>query len=249
MNLSDEFKEEITQSLLDTYNIKCISIDKIGMEKVEKDYFIRHSFKGDLENSPFLGSLNFFLQPNGDCSFNISGWFANKSKDFMKSITKNNSYLQAIEEVRGWLNSNFDQRINIQTGCYWMGMGSLNYQRGSINKVVINMTPSAKGKITLVLSSSNKFNEISLLNYSFFEEDNKSKFNYITEFDVTSCSPVDVANNNVDLEKFKKRLLREYMLKYSGLTGKPNILSFDDFNTLSYQNIIDYLIVQKMQEI
>lgn len=249
MKITEEFKILFTQSLLDTYNIKCLSFEQIGLERIGRDEFIRYSFKGYLENLPFLGSLNFFLQRNGDCSFNISGWFANKSKDFMKSITKNNSYLQAIEEVSGWLTSNFNQRINIQTGCYWIGVGSLNYQRGSINKVVISMTPSAKGKITLVTSSSNKFNEISLLNYSFFEKDNKSTFNYSTEFDMAACSPVDVDDNNVDLEQFKKRLLREYMLKYSGLTDKPNILSFDDFNTLSYQNIIDYLIVQKMKEI
>lgn len=248
MKLSDEFKEEITQSLLDTYNVKCISIEKSGMERVENTYFIRHSFNGYLDNLPFSGALNFFLLNNGDCSFTVSGWFSNKCQDFMKSITKNNSYLQAIEEVRGWLTSNFDKRIDNQIGWALIGSGNLCYNRGVINNIVINMTPSSTGKLKIISSSAYKYHGLNLLHYSFLEKDNELNFDYKIYLD-DSIIEVNATDNLVDLEQFKKSLVRGYMSIYSKLNNTPSILSVDDFNTLSYQHIIDYLIVQKMQEI
>jgi hypothetical protein len=33
------------------------------------------------------------------------------------------------------------------------------------------------------------------------------------------------------------------------MTSTPNVLSIDEFNTLSYQHILDYLTVQHMKDI
>jgi hypothetical protein len=244
MKLSKEFKEIFTQSLLDTYNVKCLS-----MEKVEMDGFIRYAFEGHVDNVPFAGSLNLILQSDGHCDFSVSGWFVKNHRAFCDSITKNNSYVQAIKEVNSWLTSNFGRRIENQIGRFWIGIGSFLYKRGSITNIIINMTPSSTGKLKIVTSSADKFIGVHLLDYSFFEKNDKSNFNYRSNTDHALCSPVDVDDNNVDLELFKKRLVREYMLAYAQLTESPNILSVDEFNTLSYEHIIDYLTVQKMQDI
>jgi hypothetical protein len=248
MNLSNEFKEKINQSLFDTYNVKCISIEKSGMERVGNTYCIRHSFNGYLDNLPFSGALNFFLLDNGDCSFTVSGWFSNKCQDFMKSITKNNSYLQAIEQVSGWLTSNFDKRIDNQIGWALIGSGNLCYQRGVINNIVISMTPSSTGKLKIIQSSAYKYHGLNLLHYSFLEKDNALNFDYKIYID-DSIIEVNATDTFVDLDQFKKSLVHGYMSTYSRLNNTRSILSVDDFNTLSYQHIIDYLTVQQMQDI
>lgn len=249
MEITEEFKNIFTQSLFDTYNIKCISIEKNRVEKIENIYFISYKFDGLLDNIPFEGALNFFLQNNGHCEFNVSGWFKDKREDFVESITKNNSYLKSIQEVTSWLTYNFSRKIDIQIGYCWIGTGNFCYTKGLINNIIMSMTPSCTGKISLVSSSVNKFRNVNLLNYSFFENGEQSNFEYKTLSDDVSCSLVDVADNHVDLDQFKKRLVREYMLTYSDLTSIPNLLSVDEFDSLSYQHIIDYLIVQKMQDI
>lgn len=250
MKITEEFKKLFNQSLLDTYNIQCVSIEKSGMERIENTYFIRHSFNGYLNNSPFSGALNFLLHDNGDCTFAVSGWFSNKCQDFMKMITKDNRYLQAIEEVSGWLTSNFDKHIDNKIGCAFIGSGSLCYQRGVINNIVINMTPSATGKLKIISSSDYKYHGLNLLHYSFLEKENENEFNFYYKIYLDdSVIEVNATDTLIDLNQFKKSLVRGYISTYCKLNNKPSILSVDDFNTLSYEHIIDYLIVQKMQEI
>ena len=248
--ITPEFKAIFTQSLFDNYNIKCHSIEKNKIERVERSDFINYSFDGYLDNEPFKGTLNFILDENGDCTFTVSGSFKDRPRfHFVESIIeKNNSYIQSIKDVGEWLTSNFGQPIDIQIGYSWMGRGSFSYQKGLISNIVINMTPSSRGKISLI--STPKYRNFDLLTYFLFEKDNTSTFKYYkTATDAVSCSPVDVDDNHVDLDKFKTRFVREYMLMYSKLTGIPNLLSLDDFNTLSYDHIIGYLTVQQMEAI
>jgi hypothetical protein len=247
--VTPEFKAIFTQLLFDKYTVNCHSIEKIKIERIERCEHIRYSFDGYLNEKPFQGSINFILNEHGHGNFTVSGWFKDLPRfDFVESIVKNNNaYLQSIKDVGGWLTFNFGNPIDIQTGYSWIGRGSFNYQKGLISNIVINMTPSSRGKIALI--SMPKYRRFELLTYSLFEKDNTLTFNYKAATDECSCSPVDVVDNYADLDKFKTRFVREYMLMYSKLTGTPNLLSLYDFNTLSYDHIIGYLTVQQMEAI
>lgn len=248
--ITPEFKAIFKQLLFDKYTVNCHSIEKIKLERIERCEHITYSFNGYLDEKPFQGSINFILDDQGYCNFTVSGWFSDVRRcDFIESILeKNNKYIQSIKDVGEWLTSNFGQPIDIQIGCSWMGQGSFSYQKGLISNIVISMTPSSRGKISLILSD--KYRRFHLLTYFLFEKDNTSTFKYYkTATDEVSCRPVDVDDNHVDLDKFKTRFVREYMLMHSKLTGIPNILSLDDFNTLSYDHIIGYLTVQQMEAI
>lgn len=250
MILTKEFKKLFMQTLWDTYNVECL-----WMEKVEMNGSLRYAFQGHIEKSPFTGSLNLFVQEDGHYNFTVTGWLIHDRNAFGESLTKNNSYLQAIKEVNNFLTFNFGRVIENHIGRFWIGTGSFLCRRRSITNIIINMTPSSTGSLRIVSSSTDKYIDGNLLEYSFFVKDDKTHFNYRTtpdhgfKNDTGFCSPVDVDDNNVDLKLFKKRLVREYMQAYSKLTETPNILSVDEFNTLSYDHIIDYLTVQKMQDI
>lgn len=247
--ITPEFKAIFTQLLFDKYTVTCHSIEKINIERIERCDHIRYSFDGYLDEKPFQGSINFILNKQGCCNFTVSGWFKDLRRfDFVESIIQNNNtYLQAIKNVGEWLTFNFDKPIDIQIGCSWIGRGSFYYQKGLISNLIINMTPSYRGKIALIPKPA--YRRFELLTYSFFEKDNTLTFNYKAATDEHSCSPVDVVDNHIDLDKFKTRFVREYMLMNSKLTGTPNLLSLYDFNTLSYDHIIGYLTVQKMEAI
>lgn len=238
------------QALWDTYNVECLS-----MESLEMNGNLRYAFEGNIDTVPFRGSLNLFVQEDGHYDFTVTGWFVHSHNTFFENITKDNSYFQAIKEVDSWLTFNFGRQIDNRIGRFWIGIGSFLHKRRSITNIIMNMTPSSTGRLKIVSSSTDKYIDGDLLDYSFFIKDDKSHFNYRTtpehgsKTDTGFCSPVDVDDNNVDLELFKKRLVREYMQAYSKLTETPNILSVDEFNTLSYEHIIDYLTVQKMQDI
>lgn len=247
--LTAEFKGLFTQLLFDKYTVKCHSIKKNKTERIEHCDHISYSFDGYLDEKPFQGVICFILNNRGYCTFTVSGWFTdNRRFDFVESIIQNNNtYLQAIKDVGEWLTFNFDKPIDIQIGCSWIGRGNFNYQKGLISDLVINMTPSYRGKIKLI--SMPAYRRFDLLTYSFFEKDNTLTFNYKAATDENSCSPVDVVDINVDLDKFKTCFVREYMLMHSKLTGIPNLLTINDFNTLSYDHIIGYLTVQQMRAI
>lgn len=244
MNLTKNFKNILTQSLLDSYNVQNLS-----MEKIKGNGYIRYELKGYVGNNSFLGSLNLCLQIDGQCDFSVTGWFDNDHRSFSQSITKNNAYLQSIKEVGDLMFSSFGRRIETQFGRFWIGSGSFLYNRLTISDVNINMTPSSNARLKIVAIPGDNAVDLDLLDYSFFVKDAQSHFNYRTRLDHALCSPLDVEINHVDLEQFKKRLVRQYMLAFSELTDTPNLLSVEDFNTLSYQHIIDYLTVQQMQDI
>lgn len=244
-----EFKAIFTQLLFDKYTVNCHSIEQITIERIERCDHVQYSFNGYLDEKPFQGSINFILNEQGYCNFTVSGWFKELRRfDFVESIIqKNNTYLQSIKYVGEWLTFNFGKPIDIQIGCSWIGRGSFYYQKGLISNLIINMTPSCRGKIALI--SMPTYRRFELLTYSFFEKDNTLTFNYKAAADDHSCSPVNVADIHFDLDKFKTRFVREYMLMNSKLTGTPSLLSLDDFNTLSYDHIIGYLTVQQMEAI
>lgn len=54
---------------------------------------------------------------------------------------------------------------------------------------------------------------------------------------------------DADTDAFKLQLLKDYLDAYQSLTQKPLILSQDDFDTISYSQLFDYLKIQAMHDI
>ena len=100
-------------------------------------------------------------------------------------------------------------------------------------------------RIEIVPHKNDEFIENGLLEYTYVHKESKQIFNYILTNQSTFYTSVD----NMEIEAFKKMLVREYMQAHSTITQTPNLLSIEEFDKLSYKNIIDYLIVQHMQEI
>lgn len=239
MKLSKEFTQLIKQSLFDRY-----AIEDLKITREEQKDFIRFSLKGIVNNESFFGSLNIIDNKNSICSFTITGWFDDNSRSFMNYVLKDNVYSKTISEIGEFLYSNFGRPLNIFVGRFHIGMGEFSFNGKKITNISINANPSFRSRIEIVPKENDKVVDNILLEISYIFKNDKSIFNY-----ATNSSKFYSSHNNMELDLLKKMLIREYMTTYASLTETTNLISFDEFNTLSYQHIIDYLIVQHMQEI
>lgn len=240
MELSIEFKRLIKQALLDRYNI-----ENIIMENVEQKDFIRYSLKGCVNNDPFVGSLNIAENKYKTYSFTITGWIDGNNQSFMNYILKDNIYINTINEINEFLQSNFKRPIKTVWGRFHIGTGDFSFDGKSFTNISMNINPSFRARIEIVPHKNDEFIENALLEYTYVHKESKQIFNYI----ITNQSTFYTSVDNMEIEAFKKMLVREYMQAHSTITQTPNLLSIEEFDILSYKNIIDYLIVQHMQEI
>jgi hypothetical protein len=240
MKLSKEFETLIKQSLFDRYAVEDLKITR----EQQKD-FIRFSLKGLVNNESFVGSLNIVEHKDSTASFTMTGWFDGNSRSFMNHVLKDNIYTNTISEIGEFLHSNFSRPITTVVGRFHIGMGEFSLDGKKITNISINANPAFRSRIEIIPKEKDKVIDNILLEISYIVKDGQSHFNYATKDEAVFYTSV----NNMDLDSLKKILLREYMTAYSLLTEIPNLLSFDEFNTLSYQHIIDYLTVQQMNDI
>lgn len=240
MKLSIELETIIKQSLFERYAIEDMSIQPEN----QKD-FIRFSLKGHIRSEPFCGSLNIAKNKDKTYSFTITGWFTNSYRSFMHYVLKDNVYTNSINEIDIFLHSSFGRHITTVLGRFHIGTGDFSFDGKTFTHISINVNPSFRSRLEIAPQEKDKIIDNVLLEYAYVIKDGQSYFTYTT----ATHSIFNTSVDNKELETFKKMLIREYMTAYSLLTERPNLLNIDEFNTLSYQHIIDYLTVQHMQEI
>lgn len=240
MQLNTEFKLLIKEALLDKYGIDCPTMDR-----VEQKDFIRYSLKGCVNNAPFVGSFNIAENKDKTYSFTITGWIEGNNRAFMDYILKDNIYIKAINEVNEFLQSNFERPITTVWGRFHIGTGDFSFDGKSFTKLSININPSLRARLEIVPNKSDKYIEMALMEYTYVIKDSQPRFSYIPVNQSTVYSSFD----DMAMEPFKKMLVREYMQAYATITETPNLLTVEEFDTLSYQHIIDYLTVQHMHDI
>ena len=239
MKLSIEFTNLIKQSLFDRY-----AIEDLSMQQEDQKGFIRFSLKGRIYQEPFVGSLNIAENKDKTYSFTMTGWFEDKQRSFMKYLLMDNVYINAISEVEDFLSSNFGRHITTILGRFHIGTGEFSLNGKKFTDVSINANPTFRSRLEIVLEEKDTFIPTILLEYAYVIKDGHSNFSY-TDVDHNFYLSLD----DQDIEALKKILIREYMVAYSTITSTPNVLSIDEFNTLSYQHILDYLTVQHMKDI
>lgn len=239
MKLTKNFKKIFIQSLLDSYNIHCES-----MELVIQYNFVRYALKGHRNQEPFTGSLNIVSKSDGICHFTVTGWLDNHDK-LINEVTKDNPYIKAISEVSDFLSLHFNRNILTKNNRIFIGMGHFSYRGRSISDIFINMNPAILRQLDIEQGDDDDNIIVTyLLEYDLFYKDNKPLFNYKSKKD-----HVIHFINDDELESFKKFLIYSYMTAHAEITLRPNLLTQEQFDTLSYQHILDYLIVQDMQNI
>lgn len=240
MKLTKEFKKKFVQSLLDSYNIHCES-----MELVVQYDFARYALKGHRNQEPFIGSLNIVSKSDAICRFTVTGWLDNPYT-LINDATKDNPYIKAIEEVSSFLSFHFNRNIITHNQRIFIGNGHFSYNGRSITEIFINMHPSILRQLDIEEAESDASIIPSLLEYDLFFKDDQFLLNYQSKKD----NIIGFFNSDDNsLEMFKKFLISRYMISYALMTRTQNLLTVEQFDTLSYQNILDYLIVQDMHNI
>jgi len=239
MKLTKEFKKVFVQSLLESYNVHCQSMDLLI-----QDNFVRYELKGHLDQSPFTGSLNIVYKNDGLCKFTVTGWLEDRHV-LIDKATKDSPYLKAIDEVTDFLLLHFNRNIKAKTHRIFLGTGYFSYKGRSITDIFINMKPAVLRQLDIENKDNDQSVVTHLLDYDLFFKDNQECFNYKNNKEHKLYSMKDIH----DLDVFKKFLIANYMTVYSQMTNTPNLLRIEEFDTLSYQNVLDYLIVQDMHNI
>lgn len=248
MKLSAEVQDVIRQSLLDSYGIVYTS-----MNEDENIYYTRYELKGHLDNINFGGSLNIACHSGNDYSFNITGFFEGNTRKFMDYILTNNEYINAIKEIDDFVSQYFDRNLRTIYNRFHIAMGSFSFDGKSFSNIKINATPAFAVSLDISPKQEDQIIDNSLIDIFYGVEKGKEQLSCRTKrfYDsdnILSELGSDVFSN-LDLAMFKKVLIREYMLSYSALTETPIILKPEDFISLSYEHLLDYLTVQRMNDI
>lgn len=248
MKISSEVKDIIRKSLLDSYGINYAS-----MEHDENIYYTRYELKGHLDNVNFGGSLNIACNKGNDYSFNITGFFEGNTRKFMDYILTNNEYINAIKEIDDFVSQYFDRNLRTIYNRFHIAMGDFSFDGKSFSNIKINATPAFAVSLDISPKQEDQIIDNSLIDIFYGVENGKEHLSCRTKrfYDcdnILSELGSDVFSN-LDLAMFKKVLIREYMLSYSALTETPIILKPEDFISLSYEHLLDYLTVQRMNDI
>jgi len=248
MKISTEFQNIIKTALLDSYGIICTS-----MEQDENIYYTRYELKGQLENLNFGGSLNIACNKGNDYSFNITGFFDGNTRKFMDYILKNNQYSNAIKEINDYVSEHFDRSLHTIYNRFHIAMGDFSFDGKSFSNIKINATPAFALSLEISPKQEDQIIDNGLIDFFYGIENGKEQISCRTKRFYDSEHGLNELGSDVfsglDLDTFKKILIREYMLSYSALTEIPIILKSEEFISLSYENLLDYLTVQRMNDI
>lgn len=249
MKISTEFQNSIKTALLASYGIACTS-----MEQDEKNiYYTRYELKGQLDNVNFGGSLNIACNKGNEYSFNITGFFDGNTRKFMDFILKRNQYTNAIKEINDYVSEHFDRSLHTIHNRFHIAMGDFSFDGKSFSNIKINATPTFVMSFEISSKQEDQIIDNSLIDFFYGVEEGKEKASCRTKRFYDSKHTLNELGSDVfsclDLDMFKKILIREYMLSYSALTKIPIMLKTEDFISLSYEHLLDYLTVQRMNDI
>lgn len=248
MRISAEFQDIIRQALLDSYGIVCTSMDED-----ENIYYTRYELKGHLNNVNFGGSLNISCNSGNDYSFNITGFFDGNTRKFMDYILTNNQYINAIKEMDDFVSEHFDRNLRTIYNRFHIAMGGFSFDRKSFSNITINATPAFAVTLDISPKQEDQIIDNSLIDIFYGVEKGKEQLSCRTKRFYDSENALSELGSDVfcglNLDMFKKLLIREYMFSYSALTESSIILKPEDFISLSYEHLLDYLTVQRMNDI
>lgn len=243
MNITNETMRVIEQSLFDTYGIK--SKTSFFFKTHEATFY---KLAGTLNGRSFIGTIDV-LKSNiveNKFTFSVSGRFDDDTDSLKNHVLADNVLLIAINEVNQLVNDNFARVMSLFYKSFYLGVGSFFFINEAIEQLMLDMTPEfylnlefgRKDDDTMVVSKSLMFT-------SYATKKGLKEIQY----QLPDCLTLRKINDHSGVDEFKKTLLREYMSSYSRTTCKELVLALDDFDTLSYENIIEYLKVQSMQDI
>lgn len=248
MKISTEFQNIIRTALLDSYGINYTS-----MEQDENIYYTRYELKGHLNNVNFGGSLNIACNKGNDYSFNITGFFDGNTRKFMNYILKSNQYSNAVKEIDDYVSEHFDRMLHTIYNRFHIAMGDFSFDGKSFSNIKINATPAFALSLDISPKQEDQIIDNSLIDFFYSIKDGKEQASCRTKRFYNSDHTLNELGSDVfsglDLDTFRKLLIREYMLSYSALTETPIILKPEDFISLSYEHLLDYLTVQRMNDI
>lgn len=249
MKLTIEFQNIIRQALLDSYGVNSIT-----MEHDENIYYTRYKLNGYLDNVNWGGSLNISCKKGNDYSFDITGSFDGNTRKFMDYILKDNKYSNAVKEIDDYVSEHFDRTIRSIYNRFHIAIGNFSFDGKFFNNIKINATPAFAVSLDISPKQEDQIIGNSLLEFSYSVVDCKEQLSCVTKIFYNSNNTISVlAGSNffssLDLDAFKKILIREYMFSYSRLTEIPIILKPEEFISLSYETLLDYLMVQQMNDI
>ena len=248
MKISTEVQHIIREALLDSYGI-----DYTSMVHDENIYYTRYELKGHLDNVAFGGSVNIACNKGNDYSFNITGFFDGNTRKFMDYILKNNQYVNAVKEIDDYVSEHFDRNLRTIYNRFHIAMGDFSFDGKSFSNIKINATPAFAVSLDISPKQEDQIIDNNLMDFFYGVDDGKEQGSCRTKRFYNSDNTLNDLGSDVfcglDLEAFKKLLIREYMLSYSSLTETPIILKPEDFISLSYDHLLDYLTVQRMNDI
>jgi hypothetical protein len=248
MKISTEFQNIIRQSLLDSYGINYTS-----MENDENIYYTRYELKGHLDNVNFGGSLNIACNKGNDYSFNITGFFDGNTRKFMDYILTNNQYSNAVKEIDDFVSEHFDRNLRTIYNRFHIAMGDFSFDGKSFSNIKINATPAFAVSLDIAPKQEDQIIDNSLIDIFYGVEEGKEQLSCRTKRFYDSANNLSDLGSDLfyglDLDTFRKLLIREYMFSYSALTEIPIILKPEEFISLSYEHLLDYLTVQRMNDI
>lgn len=243
MHITNELMSVIEKSLFDTYGIK----SKIYFF-FKTDDATFYQLSGSFNDRPFVGTLDV-LKSNlvkNKFTFTVSGRFDDDADSLKNHILAENLLLVAINEVNQLVHANFDRLMNLFYKCFYLGVGSFFFVSEEIEQLNIDMTP----EVYLNLEFCRKDDDTMVVSRSLmFTSYTTKKGLKEIKYQLPDCLTLKTITDAASLDDFKRTLLREYMSSYSRTTCKELVLALDDFDTLSYENIIEYLKVQSMQDI
>lgn len=243
MHINNEFISVIEKSLFDTYSIK----SKISFF-FKTDDATFYQLSGCLNDRPFVGTLDV-LKSNlveNKFTFTVSGRFDDDEDSLKIHILSDNLLLIAINEVNQLVHANFARMMPLFYKCFYLGVGSFFFINEKIEQLNIDMTP----EVYLNLEFERKDDDIMVVSKSLmFTSYTTKKGLKEIQYQLPNCLTLKTITDTVSLDDFKRTLLREYMSSYSRTTSKELVLALDDFDTLSYESIVEYVKVQSMQDI
>lgn len=248
MKISAEVKDIIRQALLDSYGI-----NYTHMEHDENIYYTRYELKGHLDNVNFGGSLNISCNKGNDYCFNVTGFFDGNTRKFMDYILTNNKYTNAIKEIDDYVSEYFDRNLRTIYNRFHIAMGEFSFDGKSFSNIKINANPAFALSLDISPKQEDHIIDNSLIDFFYGFEDGKEQISCRTKRFYDSANDLSDLGSDVfsglDLDAFRKLLIREYMFSYSALTAIPIMLKPEEFISLSYDHLLDYLTVQRMNDI
>jgi hypothetical protein len=244
MNITNETMRVIEQSLFDTYGIK----SKISFFfKTHEATF--YKLAGSLNERSFVGTLDV-LKSNiveNKFTFSVSGHFDDDDNSLKNHILSDNVLLIAINEVNQLVHDNFARVMPLFYKSFYLGVGSFFFINEAIEQLTLDMTPEfylnlefgRKDDDTMMVSKSLMFTSYATTKKGLKE----------IQYQLPDCLTLRKINDHSGVDEFKKTLLREYMSSYSRTTSNELVLALSDFDTLSYESIVDHLKIQSMQDI